>query len=47
LEKVGIQTLIFESDMADPRAWSDTQIKAQFTEFLETLAAAKQKRQGG
>lgn len=37
LEKEGIPTLIFESDMSDPRAWSDAQIKAQFKEFLSII----------
>ena len=45
LAKAGIPSLIFESDMADPRAWSDAQIKTRFTEFLETVETAKAKRQ--
>ena len=45
LAKDGIPSLIFESDMTDPRSWADAHIKAQFTEFLETVAAAQERRQ--
>ncbi|MBS4023934.1 MAG: 2-hydroxyacyl-CoA dehydratase [Dethiobacter sp.] len=37
LNEVGIPTLILESDMADPRAWSDSRIKAQVEAFLEVI----------
>ena len=37
LEDAGINTLIFESDMADPRQWSDERIKMQVEAFLEGL----------
>ncbi|HEX77709.1 MAG TPA: 2-hydroxyacyl-CoA dehydratase [Dehalococcoidia bacterium] len=46
LAQIGIPTLIFESDMTDPRAWSDAQIKAQFREFLEMIDASRAKRGG-
>jgi len=44
LAKLGIPSLIFESDMADPRLWSDAQIKTRLQAFLETMDKA---RQGG
>lgn len=37
LEKAGIPTMIFESDMADARAWSDSKVTAQVEPFIETL----------
>lgn len=37
LAKIGIPSLIFESDMADPRLWSDSQIKTRLHAFLETM----------
>lgn len=33
----GIPSLIIESDMADPRLWSDAKIKGQVEAYLETL----------
>lgn len=33
----GIPSLIIESDMADPRRWSDAKIKAQIEAFLENI----------
>lgn len=39
LQDAGISTLIFESDMADPRQWSDERIKTQVEAFLESLDA--------
>ncbi|OPL10420.1 MAG: hypothetical protein AVO34_03525 [Firmicutes bacterium ML8_F2] len=42
LAKLGIPSLIFESDMADPRLWSDAQIKTRLHAFLETVEKAKQ-----
>jgi benzoyl-CoA reductase/2-hydroxyglutaryl-CoA dehydratase subunit BcrC/BadD/HgdB len=44
LEKEGIPCIIFESDMADPRNWSDSRIKALVEPFLETLRDARQNR---
>lgn len=41
LQKVGINSLILESDMADPRTWSDEKIKSQVETFLENVEAAK------
>lgn len=38
LQDAGLNTLIFESDMADPRQWSDERIKTQVEAFLEGLA---------
>jgi len=35
--KIGLPSLIFESDMADPRLWSDAQIKTRLHAFLETM----------
>jgi len=37
LAKQGVPSLIFESDMTDPRLWSDAQIKNRLQAFLETL----------
>jgi len=37
LEKEGVPTLMFESDMADPRSWSDSRVKAMMEPFIETL----------
>lgn len=42
LAKLGVPSLIFESDMADPRLWSDAQIKNRLHAFLETMEKAKQ-----
>jgi len=42
LAKMNVPSLIFESDMADPRFWSDAQIKTRLHAFLETMAKAKQ-----
>ncbi len=40
LAQLGIPSLIFESDMADPRLWSDAQIKNRLHAFLETMDKA-------
>ncbi len=37
LARLGVPSLIFESDMADPRLWSDAQIKTRLHAFLETM----------
>jgi len=37
LSELGIPSLIFESDMADPRHWSDAQVKNRVHAFLETI----------
>ena len=37
LARLGVPSLIFESDMADPRLWSDAQIKTRLHAFLETI----------
>ncbi|HED24248.1 MAG TPA: 2-hydroxyacyl-CoA dehydratase, partial [Firmicutes bacterium] len=37
LAKLGIPSLIFESDMADPRLWSDAQVKTRIHAFLELM----------
>ena len=44
MENEGIPTHIFESDMADPRAWSDARIKSQLEAFIETVEQSKQGR---
>jgi hypothetical protein len=44
LEKEGIPTIMFESDMADPRNWSDSRIKAMIEPFIDTLKESKGKR---
>ncbi len=44
LARMGVPSLIFESDMADPRLWSDAQIKTRLNAFLETVDKT---RQGG
>ncbi len=36
--EMGVPSLIFESDMADPRLWSDAQIKTRVHAFIETMA---------
>lgn len=36
-DKEGIPSLIFESDMADPRQWSDAKIKGLVEAYIETL----------
>lgn len=46
LEKDGFPCLIFESDMADPRAWSDAHVKSMFNAFIEVAAASKRGRAG-
>jgi benzoyl-CoA reductase subunit B len=38
LTKLGVPCLLLESDMADPRAWSDIQIKAQVDDFIKVLS---------
>ncbi len=38
LAELGVPSLIFESDMADPRLWSDAQIKTRVHAFIETMA---------
>jgi len=43
LAKDGVPSLIFESDIGDPRAWSDSQIKTRVQAFIETLANLKAK----
>ncbi len=37
LMELGIPSLIFESDMADPRHWSDAQVKTRLNAFIETM----------
>jgi len=44
LAKIGVPSLIFESDMADPRLWSDAQIKTRVHAFIETLAGKNEKK---
>lgn len=41
LERDGFPCLIFESDMADPRTWSDAQVKSMLNAFIEVVAASK------
>lgn len=41
LAEMGVPMMIFESDMVDPRAWSDAQIKRQFQEFIEIVETHK------
>jgi benzoyl-CoA reductase subunit B len=38
LTKLGVPCLLLESDMADPRAWSDVHIKAQVDAFIKVLS---------
>jgi bcr-type benzoyl-CoA reductase subunit B len=42
--KTGTPALIFESDMGDPRFYSETQIKTRIEAFLETLQRRKAER---
>jgi hypothetical protein len=44
LAEEGISSLIIESDMADPRSWSDSTIMGQVHAFLDAVAANKQRR---
>ena len=44
LAEIGMPMLIFESDMVDPRAWSDAQVKMRFQGFLETIDARRSKK---
>jgi benzoyl-CoA reductase/2-hydroxyglutaryl-CoA dehydratase subunit BcrC/BadD/HgdB len=44
LEELGIPALIFESDMADPRAWSDSRFKSMIEPFIESVALSKDDR---
>ena len=44
LAEMGVPLLIFESDMVDPRAWSDAQIKRQFQDFLEIVETQKKNK---
>ena len=37
LTQAGLKSLVFESDMADPRSWSDEKILGQIEAYLETL----------
>jgi len=37
LAELGVPALLFESDMADPRHWSDAQAKNRINAFLETI----------
>jgi len=41
LAEEGIPSVIFESDMADPRSWSDAVIMGQMRGFLGAVAASK------
>jgi len=43
-EKTGTPALIFESDMGDPRFYSETQIRTRIEAFLETLQRRKAER---
>jgi len=45
LAEMGLPSLIFESDMTDPRLWSDAQIKTRVQAFLETVDKSKAERQ--
>lgn len=44
LAELGIPSLIFESDMADPRHWSDAQVKTRLHAFLEVAGREKSRR---
>ncbi|MBU1208428.1 MAG: 2-hydroxyacyl-CoA dehydratase family protein [Proteobacteria bacterium] len=44
LAEIDVPMLIFESDMVDPRAWADAQIKMRFQGFLETIDARRSKK---
>ena len=44
LAEIGIPLLMFESDMVDPRTWSDAQIKRQIQDFLEIVDTHKRKK---
>ena len=41
-----IPALSIEADMVDTRTYSDAMIKQRLTAFIETVDAAKRKRQG-
>jgi benzoyl-CoA reductase/2-hydroxyglutaryl-CoA dehydratase subunit BcrC/BadD/HgdB len=40
-KELDVPVLAMESDMADPRTWSDALIKMQINAFIETLASKK------
>lgn len=44
LEEEGIPSLIFESDMADPRSWADSTIMGQIQSLLEAIASGRRER---
>ncbi|MDI6753958.1 MAG: 2-hydroxyacyl-CoA dehydratase family protein [Thermodesulfobacteriota bacterium] len=44
LAEIDVPMLIFESDMVDPRAWADAQVKMRFQGFLETIDARRSKK---
>lgn len=44
LAEIDVPMLIFESDMVDPRAWSDAQVKMRFQGFLETIDARRSRK---
>lgn len=44
LEKADVPALVFESDMADPRKWSDARFKAQIEPFIEMMEYRKYKK---
>lgn len=44
LAEMGKPLLMFESDMVDPRTWSDAQIKRQIQDFLEIVDTHKRKK---
>lgn len=41
LKEAGVLAVALESDMADPRTWSDAHVKMRISAFIEALAAAK------
>jgi len=44
LEQAGFPALIFESDMTDVRAWSDSKVKANIEPFIETIAQSSKRK---
>lgn len=43
LRKLGVPVMVLESDMTDPRAWSDAAVRSQIDGFLELVASNKER----
>ena len=43
-KRTGLPALVFESDMGDPRFYSETQIRTRIEAYFETLDSLRQKK---